>query len=82
MTLLFAFCVIYVAADFRYPLPTPFPGDCRPVDSCPVEFTPDGLCPGERRTGRLVGAQPTALLARCCIGCAWIAQLLAPWGDP
>lgn len=28
VSLLFSICVIYVAADFRYPLPTPFPSDC------------------------------------------------------
>lgn len=28
VVLFFTITVIYVAADFRYPLPTPFPGDC------------------------------------------------------
>jgi hypothetical protein len=28
VTLLFSVTVIYMAADFRHPLPKPFPGDC------------------------------------------------------
>ncbi|KAI7843654.1 hypothetical protein COHA_002556 [Chlorella ohadii] len=42
VTLLFAFCVIYVAADFRYPLPTPFPGDCCGSAGCTEN--PMGFC--------------------------------------
>lgn len=37
VSLLFSICVIYVAADFRYPLPTPFPGDCCGSAGCTGE---------------------------------------------
>lgn len=38
--LLFSICVIYMAADFRYPLPKPFVDDCAPA------FTSEGACMG------------------------------------
>lgn len=41
VSILFFFCVIYVAADFRHPLPNPFPGQC-------CDCGADGCCTGER----------------------------------
>lgn len=64
VSLLFSICVIYVAADFRYPLPTPFPSDC-----CDIAA---GECPAGESHRQLLHAsgRHAALLYWCC-GMRW-----------
>ncbi|PSC73100.1 na+ solute symporter isoform B [Micractinium conductrix] len=48
--LLFSICVIYMAADFRYPLPKPFVDDCAPAFTS--EANPQGFClSGKNKAG-------------------------------